>query len=44
MQGLIDVQQDFFKAYLKRSNYETIDQKMPFTSDKLKPYKTGILA
>jgi len=25
MQGLIDIQQDFFKVYLKRSNYESID-------------------
>ena len=43
MQGLVDVQQDFFKAYLKRSAYEAIDDKMPYTSDKIKTYKTGVL-
>jgi hypothetical protein len=43
MQGLIDIQQDFFKSYLKRSNYESIDPKMPYTSDKIKSSKTGIL-
>ena len=43
MQGLIDIQQDFFKIYLKRSNYESIDERMPYTSDKVKTYKAGVL-
>ena len=43
LSGLIELQQDFFKTYLKRSNYERIDEKMPYTSDKIKMYKSGIL-
>ena len=40
---LIELQQDFFKTYLKRSNSQKIDEKIPYTSDKIKMYKSGIL-
>ena len=40
---LINIQQLFFKTYLKRSAYEKIDDNMPYTSDKIKNYKLGVL-
>ena len=40
---LIDLQQSFFKNYLRRSVGEKIEENMPYTSDKLKPVKLGVL-
>ena len=40
---LINTQQSFFKAYLKRSIHEKIEDNMPYTSDKIKTYKAGVL-
>ena len=36
-------QQEFFKAYLRRSAYDNIDEKMLYISDKLKHFKTGVM-
>ena len=38
----MDVQQRFFKNYLKKSAYEKEDG-TPYTSDKVKGYKCGVL-
>jgi hypothetical protein len=40
---LIDIQQSFFKSYLKRSVVEKAEENMPYTSDKIKQFKVSVL-
>jgi len=40
---LIDIQQSFFKSYLKRSAVEKVEEGMPYTSDKIKQFKVSVL-
>ncbi len=40
---LIDIQQSFFKSYLKRSAVEKPEEGTPYTSDKIKQFKVSVL-
>lgn len=43
METLIQLEQSFFKSYLKRSTIERTEEGIPYTSDKVKAYKEGVL-
>lgn len=43
MEELIELEQSFFKSYLRRSTIEKTEEGMPYTSDKIKHLKEGVL-